>query len=88
MREKKAIDAIFDKFDTNQSGVLERDQLLELLKCYCPDPPPNEADVDFVIEQADVSGTGTMRRDEVLPAISVWKQLAEDKKNSSFCTIA
>ena len=87
MKEKSAIDAIFAKFDTNASGVLERDQLIALLKCYCPHPEPNEADVDFVLEKADVSGTGTMRPEEVLPAIAVWKELAE-KKESSVCVIA
>ena len=80
MKEKSAIDAIFAKFDTNASGVLERDQLIALLKCYCPHPEPNEADVDFVLEKADVSGTGTMRPEEVLPAIAAWKELAEKKR--------
>ena len=77
MKEKKAIDDIFAKFDTNGSGVLERDQLFKLLKCYCANPEPDEGDVDFVLEKADLSGTGTMRPEEVLPAIAVWKDLAE-----------
>ena len=87
MKEKKAIDDIFAKFDTNGSGVLERDQLIKLLKCYCANPEPDEGDVDFVLEKADLSGTGTMRPEEVLPAIAVWKELAE-KKSSAVCVIA
>ena len=40
-----------------------------------------------VLEKADLSGTGTMRPEEVLPAIAVWKDLAE-KKSSAVCVIA
>ena len=31
-REQSVLDAIFDEFDTNKSGVLEPDQVVGLLK--------------------------------------------------------
>ena len=37
----------------------------------------NDGDVDFVIERCDASKTGTLRRDEILPAIAVWTELAK-----------
>jgi hypothetical protein len=37
----------------------------------------NDGDVDFVIERCDASKTGTLRRDEILPAIAAWTELAK-----------
>ena len=88
-REKDAIDAIFDKFDTNSSGFLERRQLLNLLQSYhetnpelYPEPEENDAKfiLNTILQQNDKSHSpeGSIAKDEVLPAIATWKALAAE----------
>lgn len=90
VQEKSQIDAIFRRFDTNQSGVLEKDQLLNLMKMYGPDVKNiSQSDVDFVLEKCDVSATGTVLPSEVLPAIAIWKELVKQKTaSSSMCALS
>merc|ERR1712216_324776 len=81
MKEKAAIDRIFREFDTNGSGVLERDQLLSLMQKYEPEMKIVQGDVDYVLQKVDVSATGTILPQEVLPAIATWKVLAKEKSS-------
>lgn len=102
-RNKEAIDAIFDKFDTNSSGFLERQQLLKLLQSYHEEQPelypePEDHDAQFILntilKQNDKSHSpqGSIAKDEVLPAIATWKALAEEimrqeNKKSKTCAV-
>ena len=82
VKEKSSIDAIFRQFDTNGSGVLEKDQLLALMKRYEPNVKNiQDSDVEFVLQKCDVSQTGTILPSEVLPAIALWKELAKQKSS-------
>merc|ERR1712216_1004378 len=73
--------AAITKYDTNGSGVLEQDQVLHLLAVYGESlgVTPTDDDVRFVLETADVSHTNSLTKDEVLPAIATWRELAAQK---------
>lgn len=86
-KERKLIDRIFDEFDKNKSGALERDQLMDLLIRIAqesPESPPlvevGEGDVDYILSICDVSNTGSILREEVVPALATWRELLIDKK--------
>ena len=58
---------------------------------------PTDEDVAFVLETADVSHTNSLTKDEVLPAIATWRELAAQKAATpdatphpcqKFCAIA
>ena len=60
-REKKQVNLWFDTFDKNKSGVLERDQLKELLMHLNPGNPPDDKALDVLMKKAtaiDTTGDG------------------------------
>ena len=63
MRQQKEIDAIFERFDKNRSGQLERSQLLALLADVGEEVgvAPGHDDVDFVLHKCDTDHSGTVR---------------------------
>ena len=50
------LDSIFDEFDTDKSGDLQRDQLHKLLEKVCGDVPITDSDIDYVLDRCDVRG--------------------------------
>ena len=50
-----------------------------MMKMLAPDVDPDESDVHFVLEQCDDDENGTISRDELLPVLAVWKQVAQEK---------
>lgn len=77
LESKADIDEIFEKFDKNQSGKLEPDQLKLLLTELNSDIEPTDEEVKFVLESADgavqgVAKTGGINRTELTQAISLW----------------
>jgi Ca2+-binding EF-hand superfamily protein len=61
LESKRRVDAWFVAFDKNQSGVLERDQIKELLQYLSPDRTPDEKFIDLLMTQAvaiDTTGDG------------------------------
>jgi hypothetical protein len=40
IKEQRWLDQVFDKYDTNRSGQLEKGQLIELLRRENANPPP------------------------------------------------
>lgn len=93
VKEEKALDEIFAKFDTNGSGELELGQLQALLKAVSPLEDVSEEDEAYVLELCDKSKTGTIIRSEALAACAIWKQLLEEgnaphaKTGSSACIL-
>lgn len=97
--QKKEIDLIFDEFDTDNSGFIDRKELIKLLQSYHdkhPDiPNPEEDDVEFILDiilrenDKDHSPSGSIARDEILPAIATWKRVASElsKSRSRVCVI-
>ena len=99
---KDRIDPIFEKFDRDQSGFLERSELLRLLKTFHAEDPesypePEEYDSEFIltliITENDKahSPEGSIAKDEVLPAIATWKAFSDaimqKKQQSKTCAV-
>jgi len=72
------LDAIFDEFDANKNGKLEPAELEGFLKKLRPDSDVSDADTQYVMQECDKNGDGTLTRDEVLPVCAVWQKLVDD----------
>mmetsp|Transcript_70487 Transcript_70487/g.197034 ORF Transcript_70487/g.197034 Transcript_70487/m.197034 type:complete len:202 (-) Transcript_70487:266-871(-) len=97
VRQNKYLDAQFAKYDTDQSGHLEREQLRAFLQDLSKGKEVEDGDLDFVLEKVDeINGdiNGVIDRDELLPAAALWKELQDSKKTmqykfeSTFCTLS
>merc|ERR1711871_510443 len=66
------IDAKFEEFDTDKSGMLSKHQVRRLLTDLNDNVPVSDAEVNWVIVAADVEGDGQLTRDEVRPAVALW----------------
>lgn len=90
-KEKERIDSIFEKYDTNKSLALERDQLMTMMREIAKDSgiEVEDGDVDYVLENCDKSSTGSILRGEALPAVATWRDLILEKQNkkSSTCVM-
>ena len=58
IKEQKWLDSVFDKYDTNKSGQLEKGQLIELLRRVSPGVEVSDADEAYVLDMVDLSNTG------------------------------
>ena len=92
VKEQKWLDAVFDAYDTNKSGQLEKDQLLALLKKVSPDVEVTEADAAYVLDMVDTNNTGSIDRSEALAACATWKSElasgnAPSQKKSTTCAL-
>lgn len=73
MRQQEGeLDRQFVKFDENKSGVLERNQVKELLKELNDGIPVSWQETDWVIEAADFDGRGALNQRELRAAIAWW----------------
>eukprot|EP00293_Proteomonas_sulcata_P012621 CAMPEP_0184305770 /NCGR_PEP_ID=MMETSP1049-20130417/14960_1 /TAXON_ID=77928 /ORGANISM="Proteomonas sulcata, Strain CCMP704" /LENGTH=213 /DNA_ID=CAMNT_0026617905 /DNA_START=31 /DNA_END=672 /DNA_ORIENTATION=+ len=73
---KPEIDKHFEKYDTNQSGKLEKDQLKNLLTELNDGTPPEDREVEWVLKTVDgalegVDSTGGVNKTELMGAISL-----------------
>jgi hypothetical protein len=50
-----------------------------LMRCICPDVEPDEEDLKFMLSQVDLDGDEEISRNELLPLLAVWKELAQEK---------
>ena len=79
-KDQAYLDAIFKQYDTDGNGELDGDELPGLLQRIAPEGcEVDDADVRFVLETCDLDGNGVITRDEVLPMISRWTQIAISK---------
>jgi len=77
-RDQKKIDDIFAKYDIKKNNVLDKSELLPLLKDLAPEADVTEGDADFVIGLCDADGDKAINRDEVLPACATWLSVHAD----------
>ena len=49
------------------------------MRCICPDVEPDEEDLKFMLSQVDLDGDEEISRNELLPLLAVWKELAQEK---------
>eukprot|EP00756_Hemistasia_phaeocysticola_P043594 Hpha_TRINITY_DN17179_c0_g1::TRINITY_DN17179_c0_g1_i1::g.146860::m.146860 len=80
----RRLDVLMDRFDTNRSGKLEREQVVELLTEFDYTTPPGTApsteETDFVMRMADASMNKAINRDELVEAIAVWSAYLQQKE--------
>ena len=101
-RQAKKIDQIFAEFDKNKDGMLSRDELKRALKAHEQNANRSvngivtylvidDNDIDFILQNCDVEGDGYISRNELLPVIATWEQMAlyeiEQRENATCCMI-
>lgn len=80
VKDQKYIDSIFRRYDVDENGTLDKDELLELLTAVAPEGcEADEMDVEFVMEHFDRDKDGNIARDELLPMLGKWAQIAFNK---------
>jgi Ca2+-binding EF-hand superfamily protein len=78
VEQQETLDKVFAEFDTNGTGALEKHQVFALLHHVRTGTNVTETDLEYVMSLVDRSHTGTLLREEVLPAIAVWKKLVDE----------
>lgn len=74
-RESKVeIDAMFEKFDKDQSAYLDKAELAALLKSLNEENDVEDSEVEWVLSTADTLGNGVITRPELTKALSLWYQ--------------
>ncbi|KAK3271586.1 hypothetical protein CYMTET_20080 [Cymbomonas tetramitiformis] len=70
-------------YDINNSGVLERDQLAQLLKDINDGQAPTEEEIDFILISADLRDgitNGAINSTELMFAINLWFSMLEEEE--------
>jgi Ca2+-binding EF-hand superfamily protein len=76
--EASKMGEIMEMYDKDKSGELDKAQLADLLKDLNGGEAVPDEDVQSVLKQADVSGTGALNVKEVKPAVMAWYASAKD----------
>ena len=99
LQHEVKMNALFDKHDTDASGVLSSEQLLALLVELAREngssEPTADADLAFVLENVDSEDTtgdskgDSVTREQLGPAVALWYEYASDMKEtkSSACVL-
>lgn len=92
LSDQQQIDASFDRYDSDHSGTLDPAQVGSLLKDLNGGKAVSDADIAWVISQADGKSGGTkdgvLQRQEVEVAVAVWyTKVEQTKRKSSACSI-
>ena len=78
-------DAMMEKFDIDNSGKLEIEELLRLLKYtlrqVAPDAVMSAGDVLYILTRCDLDGDMNLSRDELMPALSLWREIVPSLPN-------
>eukprot|EP00960_Hanusia_phi_P031345 749242-Hanusia_phi.AAC.1 len=82
---EQEISEVFTKHDTNRDGKISKEELKNVLHDLNEGISPLPAEVDFVMESADVLGDGSLGKGEFMYAISIWYTLEEQKVSQSEC---
>lgn len=81
--EIEALAPTFKSYDKNNTGKLERDQVIQLLTDLDSTSPPGTApqpnEVDYILQVADMRHNGAINLEELPNAIASWKTYLEAK---------
>mmetsp|Transcript_254 Transcript_254/g.582 ORF Transcript_254/g.582 Transcript_254/m.582 type:complete len:219 (-) Transcript_254:58-714(-) len=88
-RRRKLCKEIFEKYDTQKSGKLNRDQMMQLLTDISTSAPqgvpPTQEELDFVMQSSDVAGTflggsdGEIDASELRSAVAYWVTYVDNR---------
>ena len=74
-----AVDALFYACDHDGSGTLDREELALLMAELNGGPRVSEFAVQFVMDQVQSHGDGAITREELKPAITLWRYLQHEQ---------
>lgn len=74
-------------FDVNGTGNLSKDELKRYLESLNENQEVTDAEVDWVMTEADIFGDGKITKPELVMATAAWYGHVETKKQSSVCAI-
>mmetsp|Transcript_311 Transcript_311/g.654 ORF Transcript_311/g.654 Transcript_311/m.654 type:complete len:85 (+) Transcript_311:1-255(+) len=81
------IRSCMEKFDKDHNHELDLDEMVLLLTSLNDGQPVQHWEVYFVVDQADVSNTGTILEDELFNAISLWYRIDRGEGKCCGCMI-
>lgn len=68
---------VFDTYDENQSGKLEREQLAAVLTDVSAGRAPEPHEIDWVFAHADVIESDGINKTELMHALTLWIKLQQ-----------
>lgn len=80
LKLKPQIDDWMNKYDKSQTGKLERPEVKELLQGLNKGLEVTDAEVDWVISEADIAKDGALSRSELPLATAAWYVYCDEKK--------
>eukprot|EP00927_Polykrikos_kofoidii_P070242 TRINITY_DN6629_c0_g1_i1.p1 TRINITY_DN6629_c0_g1~~TRINITY_DN6629_c0_g1_i1.p1 ORF type:complete len:216 (-),score=51.52 TRINITY_DN6629_c0_g1_i1:92-739(-) len=88
MQKRSEIEEAFVKFDTSNSGTLNREEVRKYLIHLNDGGPVSDAEVDMIMTEADVDQTGELdNKIELMRATANWYGHVEKKPKSTTCAI-
>jgi Ca2+-binding EF-hand superfamily protein len=88
---KGDVDRIFAKYDPENTGELDHEKLKLFLVDMNEGEPVLDSEVEWVMSKADVLGTKTVKREELMNAVSAWYthvEVKEAKKKSPLAKLS
>lgn len=70
---------LFVKWDTDKTGTLNKNQLAGFVTEITEGVIPDESDLDYMIQQCDVSGDGAIEEAQIKAAMMAWYCLSEQE---------
>ena len=97
IRQSKTIDEIYNTFDINRDGGLSLKEFRLALDAYERKNTRSvdgvvvklfvtDADFELILEKADADKDGQISRNEMLPALAAWEELAQMKMEDTSCS--
>jgi Ca2+-binding EF-hand superfamily protein len=84
MDKRVKLTELFKRYDTNNSGKLEREQINAILTDIdfsTPEgTPPTEDELDFIVKVGDRSGDGCIERREFENALIAWRTYTKERE--------
>ena len=102
LARRATIDKMFEQFDLDENGKLDRRELRKALQSrednrpsravhdICVDLRVMKSDIEAILDDADANNDGCIERSEMLPALAAWSMLADmkiEKKKSASCAL-
>mmetsp|Transcript_130283 Transcript_130283/g.236781 ORF Transcript_130283/g.236781 Transcript_130283/m.236781 type:complete len:238 (-) Transcript_130283:38-751(-) len=81
--KREALEELFNKYDTNKSGMLEEDQVIMLLTDMDDSTPPGtqptDEQVDFVLKVVNPQSSDALQLSELENALRIWGSYTQEK---------
>ncbi|CAJ1422618.1 unnamed protein product [Effrenium voratum] len=84
---RKYFEEKLEKYDVSKTGQLSKDELKAYLTELNGGIAVEDAEVDWVMKEADVIGDGQLNKLELARATSLWFAHVEKKKSNDCCTV-